>query len=354
MAHQFDPHESFDKLLERYWLNEAGNVEIATVEKWLAEHPKERVLLGQLHQGIVAGRWTNLTPREEDVRVARILEGVRGPAIQSQNRSVDRNSILRWDVPQSIGNQFAGARGWLFSLVAAAAVVLAVLNIPGDENAKTTNPHVAERGSVYTASNGERATVYLPDGSTVMLNVGTRLEVPAGFGRGQREVFLEGEALFTVEHKKDAAFQVRTSSSSIRVLGTSFVVREYAGAEEVFVAVREGRVAVGKSVVAAHQQLTVESTGQEQMRQLDPGVFSFERGVLTLSKSSLREAVDRLNRWYNVELRFGDQAVGDKLISGNLAAGSPSDLIEYLKLMYDIRAERSGRVVTLYSGGETQ
>ena len=53
---------------------------------------------------------------------------------------------------------------------------------------------------------GSRSHIVLPDGSKVWLNSGSELQYNVGFGKGDREVTLSGEAYFDVEKVKKSSF----------------------------------------------------------------------------------------------------------------------------------------------------
>jgi ferric-dicitrate binding protein FerR (iron transport regulator) len=101
--------------------------------------------------------------------------------------------------------------------------------------------------ATVTAPAGAFAAVTLPDGSTVELNSGSRLEYPRAFWRlpfvaaEERPVRLVGEAYFDVE-RGPRPFVVETADAEVRVLGTAFNVRARDAAT--VVTVTEGRVRV--------------------------------------------------------------------------------------------------------------
>lgn len=79
----------------------------------------------------------------------------------------------------------------------------------------------------YETGYGEVRTVVLPDSSRVTLNANSILSIPRfGFGNGNREVRLTGEAEFAVKHTVDhSKFIVRTPDKlEVKVLGTEFIV----------------------------------------------------------------------------------------------------------------------------------
>ncbi|MBO9728545.1 MAG: FecR domain-containing protein [Chitinophaga sp.] len=82
---------------------------------------------------------------------------------------------------------------------------------------------------------GEMRTLTLPDGSRVNLNANSKITYRPHWEKGtDREVWLEGEALFTVNHlnkdtnqvKAGEKFLVHTKDLTVTVLGTVFDVRQ--------------------------------------------------------------------------------------------------------------------------------
>jgi transmembrane sensor len=102
-------------------------------------------------------------------------------------------------------------------------------------------------GKVYEAYTNRSAIaeqLLLSDGSAVWLQPQSQLQYPLTFGPRQREVILTGEAFFEIARDEKRPFQVHSGKLAVRVLGTSFNVRAYAGEDSVEVAVRTGRVSV--------------------------------------------------------------------------------------------------------------
>lgn len=87
--------------------------------------------------------------------------------------------------------------------------------------------------------------LFLPDGSKVILYANARLQFPDVFADSAREVFLDGDAFFDVQHRLGQPFRVNTVNLTVKVLGTSFFVRRKPN-NAVEVAVRSGRVAVSE------------------------------------------------------------------------------------------------------------
>ena len=81
----------------------------------------------------------------------------------------------------------------------AASLVIGIVGVIIGWKGATRHDIVPMLGAVstYTTLSGERANIMLPDGSTVALNVASRLEVPVDYAAGNHTLHLVGEALFT-------------------------------------------------------------------------------------------------------------------------------------------------------------
>lgn len=210
---------------------------------------------------------------------------------------------------------------------------------------------IASNVSVYTTNNGDRATISLPDGSTVLLNVGSKLEVPGNFAVGSRSLKLTGEALFNVKHQSGTPFTVVAGSITTRVLGTTFVIRRYETDTTVMVAVREGKVEVESEVLVESERIFVALNGVVTRAGVTEAQFSFADNVLKIEGVELSQAIHDLNRWYDVEIRLSpdSELLGGRVVQGAFAVGTPSDIASIISFMFNVRVERQGRILTVHS-----
>ncbi len=89
---------------------------------------------------------------------------------------------------------------------------------------------------------GSRTKLYLPDGTLVWLNAGSRMTYSQGFGVDNRMIELEGEGYFEVRRNEKLPFFVKTKDLQLQVLGTKFNFRDYPEDHEVVVSLLEGKV----------------------------------------------------------------------------------------------------------------
>ena len=112
-------------------------------------------------------------------------------------------------------------------------------------------------------------TLFLADGSKVILEPFSSLKYPNCFLKNQREVVLKGEAFFDIERDTTKPFVVYANETITKVLGTSFTIKAFEGEKEVEVAVKTGKVAVyaqvnsePKKVVGASEKFVIRTDEQ--------------------------------------------------------------------------------------------
>lgn len=95
----------------------------------------------------------------------------------------------------------------------------------------------------------------LPDGTTVLLQPGSKLSYQTDFSGPKREVYLSGEGFFDVVKNPQKPFFVYAEQVVTKVLGTSFSVKANPGDDQIQVLVKTGRVSVYAHSRSAAEQM---------------------------------------------------------------------------------------------------
>ncbi|MGV8093680.1 MAG: FecR family protein [Mangrovibacterium sp.] len=166
---------------------------------------------------------------------------------------------------------------------------------------------------------GDKREMLLDDGSSVFLNSESILIYPEYFDK-TREVELEGEAFFSVTPDSARSFTVKTSAIRVRVLGTSFNIKNYTSDPFLVVTVATGKVMVelGNNMIRLmpNEQLYIDKqTGEFERRMVQAGKYTqWRTGMLFFNRTPLTEVIETLERWYDTEIHLpGNYPV---LISG--------------------------------------
>lgn len=184
--------------------------------------------------------------------------------------------------------------------------------------------------------------VTLADGTHVWLNAATELRFPVSFGGEERRVYLSGEAYFDVEHDEAHPFVVVTGGVDVRVLGTAFNVNAYEG-EEVQTTLVEGCVgmevrASGKTCRLRPGQMGETVAGGIRVREVDPYVYTaWKDGKFVFDGETVVSIMDRLARWYGLEVFYENEAVKGQLFFGVITRFA--DVREVLRMI-----EKTGSV----------
>ncbi len=176
---------------------------------------------------------------------------------------------------------------------------------------------------------GEEYQLVLSDGTKVWLNSETKLKYPTQFASNIREVELEGEACFEVTQNANAPFIVKTGKMDVEVLGTTFNVSAYNDANTIKTTLVEGKVRIspdrhgssGQSVILDPNDQAVFNTLTDDItiEVVDAEVYtSWTRGFFAFEEESLEEIMNRLTRWYDLDVSFNEEGARSSKFSGKL------------------------------------
>lgn len=192
---------------------------------------------------------------------------------------------------------------------------------------------------------GQKSKLYLPDGSTVILNADSELRYDRnGFGKDQRALILSGEAFFEVEKDPYCPFTVQTGSLSTTALGTSFNINAYPNSPmTVFLAT--GSVLVAKenegqendSVQLVPGQVAYLSKKERLTSKKEKNLKQYEwtRGTLFFDKTPFDKVIIELERWYGVQIKVLDKGKSSPVINGEFKQESLKNVLETMKYSLD-------------------
>ncbi len=198
----------------------------------------------------------------------------------------------------------------------------ACLSFKEETTEKIEEEPVAEEKVEYNVLRIPRKKNYkleLADGSCVYLNAETELLFPSRFGNKERKVILNyGEAYFEIAKNPDAPFKVEINQAELQVLGTSFNVNCYT--EQVATTLVEGslRVKSGEEevvLVPGEQAMLAEK--KIDVREVDLSLYTaWKDGLFVFRRLELEEILKTMQRWYDFEYFFKDDALRTKIFTG--------------------------------------
>jgi transmembrane sensor len=182
---------------------------------------------------------------------------------------------------------------------------------------------------------GDKSSIVLPDSSRVWLNSGSKLIFSSNFKNG-RKVSLEGEAFFDVSKDKNHPFQVKTADVQIEVLGTKFNLKAYPDEKLVSTTLVEGSVNIsslyGSALMKPDQKLMFDKGSKEMVVQALTDTApetEWKDGRFVFRNESLAELKPKLERWFDVDIVFGDEQVKNRRFTGVLGRESILEAVSY-------------------------
>ena len=214
--------------------------------------------------------------------------------------------------------------------------------------------------TIYQTGFGETRMVILPDGSEVKLNGNSKLSYRHNPDSEEaREVFLEGEAFFSVVHtRNDRKFLVRTTDDvSVEVLGTLFNVHNRHNKTEVVL--NEGKVKVSINTDHEKQEVLMnpgelvaysQTTRQYSKELINTKIYtSWKDNMLIFKEHSLQEIALVLQDNYGYHIRFANRDIGTYKFTGSIPADKVEVLFSMLVKSFDLDIERKGKNIKIVS-----
>ena len=208
--------------------------------------------------------------------------------------------------PQQIIKHQPLYRKWIY---AAAAVALLLVGVAvWLFNPTSSEPFLAQTGA------HEQQSIILPDGTEVTLNSLSTLACAESFGKKDRQITFDGEAVFHVAKDADKPFIINVGEYSVTVLGTVFNLSAYTTDDAYTVTLLEGAVKVkyaSDSVIMRpmdevrfDKQTATFEVEQVEIVKADTWI----NGRLEYDDIALGDLAQKLEREYDVKIAFADEA----------------------------------------------
>ena len=261
----------------------------------------------------------------------------------------------RKQVEKAPRQEFRLSAVWRYAAIIAVILAVGCFSYwQGGVNVKDTFADISVEAPL-----GSRTKLYLPDGTLVWLNAGSRMTYSQGFGVDNRKVELEGEGYFEVQRNEKLPFFVKTKDLQLQVLGTKFNFRDYPEDHEVVVSLLEGKVGLSNLLKKekeaflapderailnkANGLMTVETVTASNASQWTDGYLFFDEELLP-------DIVKELERSYNVNIHIANGSLNKFRFYGNFVRREQSiqEVLDALASTEKIQYKIEERNITIY------
>ena len=216
--------------------------------------------------------------------------------------------------------------------------------------------------TIYT-NRGVKGEVTLPDGSVVKLNSDSRIVFPDKFSGSTREVYVSGEAYFSVVTNPDTPMIVFTNMNlMVKVYGTEFNLRAYPEDHNARATLFKGRIDMlsretgGKdkvlAVIKPNESFVLKESREPvyilKADTLQQGAWRY--GKLIFDLTPMDAVIRELERWHGAEFVVKDPSIYKLKFSANFKQESLVQILEILKFCSDIdyRLDDENKVTLFY------
>jgi len=266
--------------------------------------------------------------------------------LQEMQEALDTASSVHWKT-----KALTALEAWMprprYAFTAAMMMAVAILSYTSMlEN--TAQSAVA----IYATAIGENKSVKLSDGSEILLNTGSQVEVR--FTKQRRALNLvKGEAHFAVAHNPARPFEVHVGTNIVRAVGTAFTVE--LNPEGVEVTVTEGRVELatvaqadaatdmpqetslalvnsGQSAKFANIIRSIDTISQDEVTRR----LAWHSGALIFKGEPLEDVIEEASRYTKTKIVISDPAIRSLKVGGYFKTDETEAMLQAIEANFGV------------------
>lgn len=162
--------------------------------------------------------------------------------------------------------------------------------------------------------------IQLADGTDVWLNADSELTFPSAFVQNERIVKVRGEAYFEVAKDLERPFIVEVDDTQVEALGTSFNINTHLHSGRTKTILIEGLIKVSSQGISKIVQPgfgSLSGAGHIHIERSDTDeALAWKDGYFYFDSKSLKEVLEEIARWYNVEVDMREADTNKKYRGG--------------------------------------
>lgn len=195
---------------------------------------------------------------------------------------------------------------------------------------------------IASTGDGERKDLVLPDSTVIALSGQSEIRYDRkAYGKEVRKVTMKGRAFFEVRHDEARPFSVQAGPAEVRVLGTSFQVKEDASAVRVDVATGKIAFRVGKEnqiqlTAGMSAQYAMETNEMTVLEEQDVNYLSWKTGKLRFNNTPVEQVMEDLSDYYQIPVRSRTMLRGERL-TANFDRMPLEEVLQIINQTLDIR-----------------
>ncbi len=216
------------------------------------------------------------------------------------------------------------------------------------------SPGKEEYTEIYVPK-GEQKKIAFEDGTRAYLGSDTRLRYLKNFASEERKIYLEGEGYFMVEKNPDRPFIIEMNEAIVKVLGTSFNVEAYPESNNITLQLDEGSIKLTSSdqkeyLMVPGEKLTYNrKSGDCIITPINntPLLKIWENQTFSFSNAPLREVVETLKHWYDIEFQAENPSVWNYSYTFQSDRSSLKNILSDMEKVSPVVFQLEGKIIKI-------
>ena len=285
-----------DELIANYLIGSSDENALNELKTWIATSPENEQYFIQQREV-----WFSVVSREATLKYNK------DKAFDTFKNRIESHKKME----ETSRQKFRLSVFWRYAAVVAVILAVGCFSYwQGGVNVKDSFADISVEAPL-----GSKTKLYLPDGTLVWLNAGSRMTYSQGFGVDNRTVELEGEGYFEVKRNEKLPFVIQTTDMDLRVLGTKFNFKNYVEDDEAAVCLVEGKVslknkciACGDVILSPSEKIVMNKETGEMKRFTikSEDARAWTNGELFFNEVYLIDIARALERSYGVDIEVAD------------------------------------------------
>jgi transmembrane sensor len=312
----------YHNLISKFFAEEISDNEMIELKSWLEKDPENRRIFNEENElWQDSGSHTKMGYYKTDKAWTEM----------SSRLGFDKNNTKSYTILSK--NSFR-----LLLAAASVAFMIAVGGLSLWIAGRPSSVLIASSSYKVSTSEGEKAHVYLPDSTEVILNSGSSIEYDGNYNMNERIVKLEGEAYFNVATNRKKPFVVQLDRLLVSATGTRFNISSYINEDRVETTLEEGIIDVsikGKeplNVKSGQQVIYFVRSEKVIVRDVQVDTYtSWKENKLRFNDTPFEEVLRRISRKYNVKFEINNPDLMNLKYTATFIDESIEDVMQMLK-----------------------
>lgn len=319
---------NYNTLVIKFITGEISVSELEVLKAWLEKDPANRLIFDEENE---LWQESSIKTKSEHFKTEKAWSEI------SKQLGIGENKVRNMIILKKSN----------FRIIIAAASIsclLALGTIAQWLNGKEKNAPTAVTSTAINTEEGEKARIFLPDSTLVIINSGSTLEYTTAYNIDERVVKLRGEAYFDVKTNASKPFIVQLGKMTVCATGTKFNVFSYENEDRIETTLEEGKIHIiikdnEKIEIKSGQQIVYFSkTNKTIVRDVPTETYtSWKENKLRFKDTPFEEVLRKISRRYNVVFEIRNKNLLDLKFTATFIDESIDDVMQMLKTVSPIK-----------------